>query len=120
MEALQAFLLTYGWQLALIAMLGIVLLGILKYANVFSNLQDAHKKALYLAFSVGFSVIAAIIYLLVISQFTLAYIITISIAIYGLNQTMYAVYETTSLKKVIQMFIEFLVDWAASQKKEGK
>lgn len=105
MEQITLFIEHYGWEIALIALVGVVLLGILKYANVFSKVEKEKRKPLYFAVSVGFSVIATVIYLGLKGQFELNYILTISMAIYTLNQAMYAVYETTTLRDLVSKIL---------------
>jgi hypothetical protein len=101
MEKMFLFLESYGWQLALIAFVGIVILGVLKYANAFKKVKEENRKPIYFAISVGFSLVATIIYLLIIGQFDLNHIFAVTAAIYALNQTMYSVYETTKLKDLV-------------------
>ena len=105
MEQITLFIAQYGWEIALIAFAGIVLLGVLKYANVFSDVEKAKRKPLYFAVSVGFSVLATIIYLGIKGQFEINYIMTVSGAIYALNQAMYAIYETTTLRDLVSKFL---------------
>ena len=108
MEELLNFALTYGWQIALIAFVGIVGLGAMKYANAFSKVDKKYRPLIYLAISVGFSVVATIIYLLIIEQFNFGYVVAVSGAIYGLNQTMYAIYETTKLRDLVVKILDFI------------
>ena len=105
MEQITLFIAHYGWEIALIALAGVVLLGVLKYANVFSKVEKDKRKPLYFAVSVGFSVLATVIYLGFKGQFELNYILTISMAIYTLNQAMYAVYETTTLRDLVSKIL---------------
>ena len=102
------FLSTYGWQLAVIAFVGIVILGVLKYANAFSKIEKEKRKPIYFAISVGFSLIATLIYLLVIKQFNFEYYIGVATAIYALNQTMYAIYEQTKLRDLFIKILDFV------------
>ena len=108
MEQMVNFYAQYGWQLALIAFVGIVILGVLKYANVFTNVAKEKRKPIYFAISLGFSVVASAIYLLTIGQFTVAYMATVTTATYALNQAMYAVYETTKLRDLVVKILEHL------------
>lgn len=108
MEELMIFLSTYGWQLALIALAGVIILGALKYANAFAKIEKDKRKPIYFAISVGFSLIATIIYLLVIKEFTIEYIVTVTTAIYALNQTFYAIYETTTLRDLICKLLDII------------
>lgn len=100
-EIMMLYLQTYGWQLALIAFLGIIILGVLKYANAFKKVKEENRKPIYFAISVGFSLLATVVYLLIMKQFEITYFITVATAIYALNQTMYSVYETTKLKDLV-------------------
>lgn len=108
MEELLIFLSIYGWQLALIAVLGIIILGVLKYANVFKNIKQENRKIIYFTITVGFSVVASVIYLAIMGQFTIDYIATVSAAIYALNQTFYTIYENTSLRDLLIKLFDFI------------
>lgn len=108
MEELMMFLGIYGWQLSLIAILGIIILGVLKYANVFSKIEKEKRKPIYFVISVGFSVISTIIYLAIMGRFELDYIVTVSTAIYGLNQVFYTIYENTSLRDLLCKLLDLL------------
>ena len=110
MENLVIFINTFGWQIALIAFIGIVLLGVLKYANVFSSIEKEKRKPIYFFITVGFSIVATVIYLLIIGKFSIEYIVTVATAIYALNQTMYAVYETTKLRDLIASILTILTN----------
>ena len=95
------YIAVYGWQLALIALAGIIILGVLKYANVFSKIDKENRQPIYLAISVGFSVVASAIYLAVIKQFEITYFCAVAAAILALNQTMYSIYENTKLRDLL-------------------
>ena len=107
MEELVVFLTNYGWQLALIALAGIIILGVLKYCNVFSKFDEKIRHVFYLLISVGISVIGAIIYLACMKSLTVEYAFAVATAILALNQTFYAIYDTTTLKDLIAK----LLDW---------
>ena len=108
MEQFVSFFQQYGWQLALIAFMGIIILGVLKYANVFSEIDKEKRKPIYFAISVGFSLIATTVYLLIIDCFDINYFITVSSAIYALNQSMYAIYETTKLRDLVSKVLSLI------------
>lgn len=114
LEQFTVFMNTYGWQLAVIALIGIILLGVLKYSNAFSKVNKEARKPIYFGISMGFSLIATIIYLLIIKQFDFGYVITVTAATYAMNQTMYAVYETTKLRDLITKILNTIF------KKENK
>ena len=110
MEELLTFFGTYGLPLTLIAVLGVVILGILKYAGAFSKLEEKVRHILYFVISVGFSIIASAVYLLIISQFNISYLMTISLAIYALNQTFYSIFNVTSLDELCKTILEFVLN----------
>lgn len=118
MEELILFLNNYGWQLAIIALIGVVILGVLKYTNAFSKIEKEKRKPVYFAISIGFSFIATVIYLLVIKKFTIEYVVTISAAIYALNQTFYAIYETTTLRDLICRLLDFIKEKIKTKQKQ--
>lgn len=118
MNEFTLFLQTYGWQLTIIAAVGIIILGALKYANAFSKIEKEKRKPIYFAISIGFSIIASIIYLLVVHQFTFEYVIGVTTAIYALNQAMYAVYEQTTLRDLLQKYLRKLLDWVIAKLKK--
>lgn len=119
MEAILTFFTAYGWQLSLIAILGIVILGVLKYANVFNKLEKSKRKIVYFAITVGFSLIASAIYLAIVGGFTLPIFCARATAIYALNQTFYAIYETTSLRDLFNKFVDILVKFIQEQAKKA-
>ena len=108
MEQMMLFFQQYGWQLALIALVGVIILGVLKYANVFSKIDKEKRKPIYFAISVGFSLIATLVYLLIVGQFEINYFLTITCAIYALNQAMYAIYETTGLRDLMCKLLDLV------------
>ena len=117
LEQLVVFYETYGLYIALIALLGIILLGVLKYANVFSKIEKAKRKPIYLAITVGFSVVATAIYLLIVKQFDLGYLITVATGMFALNQTMYSVFETTGLRELVVKVLDLITKKAKGETK---
>lgn len=114
-QQFTTFVAAYGWQLALIALAGIIILGVLKYANVFSKIAKENRKPIYLAISVGLSIIGSAIYLAVIKKFEFGYFAAIAVAILALNQTMYSIYENTNLRDLLHKIFG-----AISQKVKSK
>lgn len=119
MEQFVSFFQQYGWQLALIALVGIIILGVLKYANVFSKIDKEKRKPIYFAISVGFSLAATTAYLLIIDCFDINYLITVSSAIYALNQSMYAIYETTKLRDLVSKVLSWISKKLKSAEEES-
>lgn len=119
MEELLLFFANYGTVLSLIAFGGILLLGILKYLNVFSNVEKERRKIIYLLITVGLSITGAIIYLAVIDHLDIDYIVAVSTAIFALNQTFYAIYETTTLRELVKKIIDWLTNKVAEKHNRG-
>lgn len=116
MEELIVFLQNYGWQLALIALAGIIILGVLKYCNVFKKFNEKIRHILYLVVSVGISIIGAVIYLACVHQLTVEFAFVVAGAILALNQTFYTIYSNLSLKELFTK----LLDWIKSLITSGK
>ena len=111
-EMIIQFATTYGWQLALIAFSGIVILGIFKFFKIFDKIKKESRKYVYAGISSGLSIIASAIYLLVTNVFTWGGFGVIAGSIYALNQSIYAVYESIGiralLRKIGNAFITFI------------
>lgn len=116
MEELVVFLQSYGWQLALIALAGIIILGVLKYCNVFSKFEEKIRHVFYLLISVGISIIGSIIYLACVGSLTVEFAFAVAAAILALNQTFYTIYSNLSLK---ELFLK-LIDWIKGLISGGK
>lgn len=107
MDALITFFQNYGLALLIIAVIGIIILGIMKYCNLFKKIDENKRHYIYLLISISFSIIASIIYLLIVKKFEINYVIAVSVAIYGLNQTFYNIFKVTPVN---DLFVKIL-DW---------
>lgn len=107
MEDILVFFQQHGLWLTLIAIAGIILLGVLKYCNVFKKFEEKIRHILYLVTSVGISIVGSIIYLACVHQIDIVYIATLTGAIFALNQAFYTLYDTSTLKDLLRK----LVDW---------
>lgn len=108
MENLINFFTAYGLAITLIALAGIVILGILKYCNLFKKLEERKRHYIYLTISVGLSLIGTAIYLLVVGQFEFNYFLLIASAIYALNQTFYNIFKITPINTLFRKILDFL------------
>lgn len=108
MDTLIEFLKENGWQLTLIALAGIVLLGILKYANVFGKLDKKIRHVLYIGISVLLSVIGSLIYLAVNKSLDVSSFFALTGAIFALNQGAYALYDTLTLKELMTKLLDYI------------
>lgn len=110
MSELVNFFTKNGLQLTLIAILGIAILGVLKYTCLFKKLPEKYRHFIYLTISVGFSFIASAIYMKIQHNFEFSSYIALCGMIYALNQTFYNVFKITSLNKLIENLIDFIID----------
>ena len=117
MEQIVIFIQQHGLWLTLIAVVGIVLLGVLKYCNVFKKFDEKVRHVLYLVISVGISIVGSVIYLACVHQLDIAYIATLAAAIFALNQAFYTIYDTTTLKELFNKLLEWIKE-LINKKKE--
>lgn len=108
MDELLVFFQQYGLWLTVIAVLGIVILGVLKYCKVFSKLEEKVRHILYLVISVGLSIIGSVIYLACVHQLDISYIAILATAIFALNQAAYTIYDTTTLKELVAKLLNWI------------
>lgn len=119
MEELLSFLEQYGIWPSIIALVGIFILGLLKYNNVFINYNEKTRHTLYLVITVGISTIGSIIYLAVVDQLTITHIVAIASAIFALNQTFYSIYSNLDLKNIFIDIKNFFVALFNKNKNTG-
>lgn len=120
MEELTKFISTYGFGwITLFAVIGIVLLGIMKYCNLFKKIAEGSRHYIYLAISIGFSVVATLIYLLASSQFTWVMFIGIVLAVFALNQTFYNLFKVTPVNKLFEKLLDFVKALIAKKKDDS-
>lgn len=108
MDEILVFFQQHGLWLTVIAVIGIILLGILKYANAFSKLNEKVRHAVYLIITVGLSIVGSVIYLACTGTLDIAYIFTVAAAILALNQAFYSIYSNTSLKDLLAKIGEWI------------
>lgn len=124
MDAIKGFLTTYGWQMSLVALVGIVLVGILKICKVFNCIKcyskDADgnkvlnekltknvKKFIYYLLNWIFSIGSCTLYLLVIVkvEFDWQQWLTLCSAVIAYSTMIYAIYENFGLRAIWQAFL---------------
>lgn len=108
MNELLNYLATYGWILTLIAIGGVVILGILKYFNAFSKLEEQARHVIYIVITTGFSLIGSTIYLVCMHAFNLQAFLTIASALFVLDQAFYNIFAVTKVKDVFKMLLDFI------------
>ncbi len=88
----------YGNTLLLLALSGIFVLGVLKFFKVFDKIEKSKRKYIYAGISASLSIIASVCYLAYNSSLTATMVLALCPAIYMLNQSAYAVYETFGIR----------------------
>ena len=102
------FFKNYGWQLGLLSLSGIVILGILKKIGVFNKLNDKHKKYVYSGISALLSIIACTIYILITSKFEIISYLTMCGLVIILTITTYHIYEHTGARWLWNKFFDLI------------
>ena len=110
MDTLIKFFASYGLVLTVIAIAGIIILGVLKYCNLFKRIDESKRHYIYLIISVGLSVIATIIYLAIVKQLNIEYVLTVAAAIYALNQTFYNIFKITPINALAVKILTFIIE----------
>lgn len=102
---LESLFCNYGVAIMCIALAGIIILGILKYCNVFKKLDEKYRHYAYLGVSIALSIIGSVIYLACVHQLTFSIVCSLATLIFGLNQAAYAIYANTPIK---ELFVKVL------------
>lgn len=103
---LESLFCNYGIAIMSIALAGIVILGILKYCEVFKKLEEKYRHYAYLGISVALSVIGSVIYLACVHQLTFSIVCSLATLIFGLNQAAYAIYANTPIKELVVKILD--------------
>lgn len=104
------FFKNYGWQLGLLSLSGIVILGLLKKIGVFKKLADKHKKYVYSGISALLSIIACTIYILATSKFEIVSYLTMCGLVIVLTITTYHIYEHTGARWLWNKIFDWVID----------
>lgn len=122
--AIIKFFSEYGWQMTVLALSGIFLLGVLKSVKAFDWIRiyavegeektlqvdktKQVKKIVYTFISAGLSVAACCIYLTIINtELTATLILTISGTIWSMNTITYMLYENLGVRAVWKAFLNW-------------
>lgn len=107
-EELYIIFVQYGWVMALIALAGVVVLGVLKYANAFKKLEEKVRHVVYLAISIGISAVGSVIYLACMNALDAAVIFGYIGAVEILNQAAYALFKATTLNDLMKKLLDVI------------
>ena len=106
MDALVTFFTQYGLPLTGIAILGVIILGVMKYCNLFQKIKEETRHYVYIGISAGLSIVGAAIYLACTGNFDMPKLIAIATAMYAINQAFYNIYKVTPLQDLILKILE--------------
>ena len=95
---IEEFFINYGWQLGLLSLSGIVLLGFLKWFGAFEKLAKNVRKYLYFGLSCVLSIVACTIYVLACGTFDAVSYLLLCVAVIGITIVAYHFYEHTGLR----------------------
>lgn len=115
-EMVVKFFTTYGWQLGVVALSGIALLGILKAFGVFSTIATSKRKYVYTAVSVALSLAGCAAYLGIVGNFDWKAFLVMVPLVYSVNQVAYNVYENTGVRAAFRALFGKIVDRLKSSK----
>lgn len=122
--AIINFFSAYGWQMTVLALSGIFLLGVLKSVKAFDWIRiyavegeekilqvdktKQVKKIVYTFISAGLSIAACCVYLTIINtELTATLILTISGTVWSLNTFAYMLYENLGVRAVWKAFLNW-------------
>lgn len=102
MDAILEFYSTNGLMLTLFAVVGVILLGIMKYTNMFIKLEEEARHAIYVCIAVLISVIIAGVYLYIKDEFAFEALLLFASNVFALNQTFYNIFKATTLQELLK------------------
>lgn len=108
-DMITDFIKTYGWQLALVALSGILFIGILKHFNAFEKIKKEYRKFIFYPVSSVIAVLSCVAYMFLvryeqaISMSVLGWVY-LCLATMGYSVAIYAFYENTGLRNLLQSF----------------
>ena len=109
MDLLLQFFANYGLAIGLIALTGVIVLGVLKYCKVFEKIEnDSIRHIIYCVCSVAFTLIGITIYLLCSKAWDTTFFFTLVPVIWALNQTMYNIFKVTKLNELAVMVLDIV------------
>lgn len=97
-DMLINFFKSYGWQIGLLALSGMVILGFLKWIGRFKKLPTSDKKYVYYAINCSLSIIACTIYIIINNSFEISSWLILSGAVILLTGMVYNVWENSGLR----------------------
>ena len=115
MDELLTFAAKHGIWLTVIAVAGVICLGILKYCGVFDKYDEQTRHYLYVGISVAISTLGGCIYMAIVGDFTVQAAAALAGSVFALNQTFYNIFKATSLNKLVVMIMDKIKEYLISK-----
>lgn len=112
-QVIENFVKDYGWQLALVALVGILVVGILKHYNVFDKVAKGNRKFIFFPLSAVISVACCVAYVFgVRKEWALSLDavgwVCFCFAIVAYTIVVYALYENLGIRNLLQALYKVL------------
>lgn len=108
MEQILEYITKYGLPVFVIASCIILIIGILKLCKVFNKISNKNvKKFVYYILNVVLAFVGAVIYFAAFKISFTGYV-AFSFTQVGATTTLYAIYENFGVRKLVQMFLDWL------------
>ena len=108
MNELVLFFHQFGLPITIIAVVGIAILGVMKYCKLFAKYEEKVRHYIYILISFGISLIGTIVYLAIVGMFEVNYVFTVAAAIWALNQTFYNIFKVTPINELCVKLLDFI------------
>lgn len=112
-----SFFATYGLGMTIAALCCSVILGLLKYCEVFSKFQKTTRHYIYLIICIVLAFVSSSIYLVIESSFSVSNLFIMSSAIFTINQTCYNVFKVTPINELLTKLLDLIVNLLTAKKK---
>lgn len=117
MEQIIAYVAQYGLPVFILSSCVIALIGILKLCKVFDKIQSKNiKKLIYYILNIALAFGASAIYF-AIFKLSFADYLMFSCTQVGATTTLYAIYENFGVRKLVQMFFTWLINYCKKNSK---
>lgn len=107
-----------SWVVPIIAVVGIIILGILKYCATFAKIEEQYRHYIYIGISMGISLLGTGIYLAVTKTFTINLFFALATIIWTINQTAYNLFSVLSLKELFIKLLDWIKNLISKNKKQ--
>lgn len=115
MTEIVVFYSQHGVALTAIAIGGIIILGVLKYLDVFQKFDETKRHLMYILISVLLSMLGGAIYLLVTNSFEIKSFVLFAIHIFSLNQMFYNIFKNTTFNDLVEKILNKITNFSKDE-----